>query len=476
MNNNSTNHDNEKHKAVDWKTKSSESRSASYGTHTVSQTQSDKSKSQGREIQIQPQKPKPRTQAPPSYSTSFARNNSHQNNVKIVPLVLIAIIVIIGIAFIISRIANKSDNKNEYKSSNLESSEYKEISSEKTDAYDDSFVNDDSNESVTDLETSTQSIYTIDAIPESNDSIDKIEIQTISDKITSEKERKTYDFTTGEGGRYRFELSEIPNNVYFKMFLYNSDMEELKYTDYQANGGGITYDLNANTQYHIVVEQQNNTGSYMLSIGSQKPTVDISNITSLSDSIQYTHQRNIYSFTSNENGRYRFGLSEIANNVYFKMFLYNSDMEELKYMDYQANDGGITYDLNGNSQYYIVVEQQNNTGSYTLNIGTQKATVDISEYASISDSVQFTHQRNIYSFTSSVANKYRFELKDVSNDAYFKMFIYNADMEELQYADYRGDGGEISFDLKSNTMYYIVIEQQNNIGHYTLSYGISNES
>ena len=400
---------------------------------------------------------------------------------KVPIIVVCALIVFGGVISFLSRKGkddidpsmNQADNNGYNQSTMVDESNYT-MEDESTEPPAAS-IEDDNESSESSIENSNYSILTINAASESQTAIEKLEIQQISDKISSEKERKTYSFTSSEYGRYRFELSEIANNVYFKMFLYNADMEELKYVDYQANDGGITYDLNANTQYYIVIEQQKNTGSYVLSIGSQKSTANISDYTSLTDSIQFTNQRNIYSFMSSEYGRYRFELSEIANNVYFKMFLYNADMEELKYVDYQANDGGITYDLNANTQYYIVIEQQKNTGSYALSIGSQKSTSDISDYTSLTDSIQFTNQRNVYSFTSNEAGNYRFELSDISNDVYFKMFLYNVDMEELKYVDYQANDGGITYELKANTMYFIVIEQQKNNGNYTLNYGVFRE-
>ena len=337
--------------------------------------------------------------------------------------------------------------------------------------------------------TQKSSLLSIDPIPESQTSIDKIKIQQIPDKITSEKERKTYDFTSGESGRYRFELSEVPNNIYFNMHLYNADMEPLKDSNNLHTGGGITYDLKANTLYHIVVEQQENTGSYILNIGSQKPTADISDYTQVSDSIQFTNQRNIYHFTSTESGRYRFELLEIPNNINFNMHLCNSDMEPLDYQDsisngyeFISNDNGITHDLKANTEYFIIVEQQHNTGSYILNIGSPKPTIDISKYAKLSDSIQFTAQKNVYSFSLTKDGCYRFELSEMLDNTNFNMHLCNSDMKQLDYQDSISNGYEfisndngITHDLKANTQYYIVVEQQKNTGKYTLSYGIQKE-
>ena len=218
----------------------------------------------------------------------------------------------------------------------------------------------------------------IDPIPESTTSIDKIDIQQIEDKITAEDERKQYEVTSTEAGTYRFEFSDIPNDISFKMYLYNKDMEELansgNYGGGVGNEGGITYDLEANTQYYVVVEQYSNVGSYKLNIGFQKATTDISNYTQLDDSTQFTDQRNQYIFNSTEAGTYRFEFSDIPNDISFKMYLYNKDMEELansgNYGGGVGNEGGITYDLEANTQYYVVVEQYSGVGAYCMTYGS----------------------------------------------------------------------------------------------------------
>ena len=148
----------------------------------------------------------------------------------------------------------------------------------------------------------------------------------------------------------------------------------------------------------------------------------------------------------------------------------------MEQLDYGSGDNGdgITVDLDASTEYYFVVEQGGNTGSYTLNIGSQKSTTDISTYKSVNDSTQFTNQRNIYEFTSSVAGTYRFELSNVSKDTWFKLYLYNSSMEQLEYGS--GDNGDgITFDLDAGTKYCFAVEQGGNTGNYTINYGIYKE-
>ena len=321
-------------------------------------------------------------------------------------------------------------------------------------------------------ETVTESVLYVEPISENTTSVDKIEMQQVPDKITSEKETKTYEFTSTETGRYRFELSDVPQNTWFKFYLYNASMEQLDYGS-GDNEDGITADLDADTEYYFVVEQCGNTGSYTLNVGSQKPVIDISGYTSINDSTQFTNQRNIYKFTSSVEGTYRFELSDVPQNIWFKFYLYNASMEQLDYGS-GDNEDGITADLDADTEYYFVVEQCGNTGSYTLNVGSQKPVIDISDYTSINDSTQFKNQRNIYKFTSFVEGTYRFELSNISKDTWFNFYLYNSSMEQLEYGSV-DNGDSITADLDADTEYYFVVEQGWNTGDYTMNYGVYNE-
>ena len=412
------------------------------------------------------------------YTSSSNSSNSTSKIPK--PAIFIACVAIFFSGIVVANLFNKNSSKNDGNNtqevvsespiittvnSELDINDNAEDKATENDAIDVS-SNDDTS-STTEL---NPTILSIDSIESNKTTIDKIDIQQISDKISAEKETKTYEFTSSEAGTYRFELSDVPQNIWFYYKLYNSSMEQLK-SGSGDNGDGITYELDSNTKYYFEVEQGGNTGSYTLSIGSQKPILDITEYTSVSDSTQFTNQKNLYEFTSTEAGTYRFELSNVPQNIWFYFKPYNSSMEQLK-SGSGDNGDGITYELDSNTQYYFEVEQGGNVGSYTLNIGSQKPLVDISEYISVNDSTQFTNQKNLYEFTPSKSSTYRFELSNTSNNVWFYYKLYNSSMEQLQSGS--GDDGDgITYDLDANTKYYFEVEQGGNVGSYTLDYGIS---
>ena len=126
--------------------------------------------------------------------------------------------------------------------------------------------------------------------------------------------------------------------------------------------------VQAKETYHIAVKQESNAGSYNLLVGCQKEIVDISKCTSVTDSIQFTEQRNVYSFVADESRDITFTFSDISDHAGMNLYIYNSDYKEVNYKTVMGNNSELTIPVNDGSLYYIVVEQSWNYGSYKLNL------------------------------------------------------------------------------------------------------------
>lgn len=326
--------------------------------------------------------------------------------------------------------------------------------------------------STTQIETTSEPICTflsVEPIVEKSTSIETIEIKEIKDKITEKKEEKYYEYTSEVAGLYRFELFDVPNNIYFDLYLYNEDGEELKRKTSISNGGGISYYLKEKTKYVISVAQRANVGSYNLKIGKAKPIVDVTDYSDVSDKIQFTDQEIFYEYSSKFDGMYRFEFSEVPNNIYFDIYLYNEDGEELKSNTSISNGNGISYYLNKSTKYYIMIKQRVSGGSYKLEIGAAKPVVNTLDYNKISDKIQFTDQRNYYEFNSKSNKECSFILSDVPNNVYFDMYLYNEDMEELDEKTNISNGYGVMYNLKENTKYFVKVQQRIGKGVYTLN-------
>ena len=175
-----------------------------------------------------------------------------------------------------------------------------------------------------------------------------------------------YPFTAPRNGRYRFEMAELRANA--RVYLMALDPLGKQFDSGTAgNGQGLTLDLTGGQTYKIYINQSNGFSPYNLIIGHQKKTVDISRLTGLSDSIQYTAQSNAYSFTAPRNGRYRFEMAELRANARVYLTAWNRLDERIDYVN-AGNGEGLTLDLTGGQTYTIYINHFSGLSPYRLNI------------------------------------------------------------------------------------------------------------
>lgn len=311
----------------------------------------------------------------------------------------------------------------------------------------------------------------VQAIDPINNSIGETEILQINDSIYENNSYNDYPFSPAVSGTYRFEFSNVPDGTDFTLYILNSAGERKEYASYCDNGSGITTSLSSKKNYTIRVAQQCETGSYTLNIGQQKETSDISSYTAVSDSIQYTDQKNNYSFSPQSDGLYRFEFSDVPDGTDYKLYVYNLGWEELERVIDVDNNGGISINLSSKKTYYISVVQYRSTGSYTLNIGHKKSLVTATGYTAISDSIQYTDQENDYAFIPSVSGTHRFEFSNVPNGTDLRLIIYNSGWEEKARIYDADNGDGITISLTKGKTYYIRVKHYRGNGAYTLNIG-----
>lgn len=303
---------------------------------------------------------------------------------------------------------------------------------------------------------------------------------TIRDSIDYKDQRNVYLFTPPITGRYRFEVSDLTNgsNNKVNLLVFNSGGGEEASTSYGVtNGEGITMaSMQAGQLYEIQVRQYSGYDSYSLNIGYQKTPVDISGYNIVADSIQYRDQKNVYYFTPSITGRYRFEISNLTKGSSNKVNLYvwnSRDGQEGSTSYGIMNGAGLTIkEMQAGETYEIQVRQYSGCDKYNLNVGFQKETVDISEYSSVLDSIQYTDQRNVYTFTPSASGKYRFEIQGLTNGSGNKVniLVFNSrDGTEgsTTYGLSNGGGLEVA-NLQAGETYQVQVRYYSGYDSYKL--------
>lgn len=314
-------------------------------------------------------------------------------------------------------------------------------------------------------------LLAVPSIDENSLYIDSANIEEFRGSIDSEDDSTSYSYEIPVSGRYRFQIEDITNNSRISLNIYNDLGECIASDDYCSNGEGLTVkELEAGDNYEIVVSYCDYATPYTLYIGQQKETVDTKGYNVINDSIEFYDQRNVYDFSPNEDGRYRFEITELHANCRVELLVFNHLGEVIAEDDYCSNNEGLTVkDLNASEKYSIQVRYQDGYSDYTLKIGEQKPILSIDDYDVISDSIEFTDQRNVYRFKASNTS-YNFDVSDIQNDYRVEVLLFNHLDEVIAEDDYCSNGEGITVDnLTVGEEYELQVRYQDGCTDYKIT-------
>lgn len=293
-------------------------------------------------------------------------------------------------------------------------------------------------------------------------------LELYSGNISVKDQVDTYTFTAAVNGRYLVWMDEIYSGNSFELYIKDS-LGDTKAVDYSCyNGEGQYMDLTAGT-YTIEVRYDGGFSTYNLHIGHQKDSVDISAVDAINDSMEFLRQINKYTFTPNQSGVYYFGFSEITNNSNLFISVWNRLNERVDYASYCSNGEGLKVRLNAGETYTVYVENTYEVITpYTLSIGKQTATTDISGYTQITDAISFYGQENLYTFTAT-GSTYSFVISDMNGSARVDMYLVNYLGENVTYDTYCGNNTTLSVsNLVAGQTYTVKIIQRSETTAYKL--------
>ena len=298
-----------------------------------------------------------------------------------------------------------------------------------------------------------------------------VTFQNLSGEISEGSTTWSCTVTPVVDGRCRFDLSEVVSGTEFNLVLRNALDEEVARANYCENGEGLTATgLTANETYTFTVEQCREYGTFDLTVGFDKAELDISDITQLSDSVEFTGQRNCYRFVPQETGRYHFEISELHADTELKVVLQDDLEAEVTSNNYCKNGGAITADLTAGEEYTLYILQSEGTSSFNLNIWSQKAQTDISSLTGLTDSIQFVDQQNCYAFTPSCDGKYRFSVSGMLSETEVNIRVTDHLGQEVSSGNCGNDTG-ISMDLTAGESYTVYVKYRSGLSTYQLSIG-----
>lgn len=293
---------------------------------------------------------------------------------------------------------------------------------------------------------------------------EKAVVETYKGEITKDDQTDKYNFTFSRDGRYRFDFSEIHNNISMEATLHDHTGEMISYSLANNKNGMTVKGLKANEKYVLKIKEYSGFSPYILSVWHQKETINITNATKVTDSVEFTDQRNVYKFTPPRDGKYRFELSEVYNGTYLEIVILNHLDETVKKISSAKNGDGITAELKMNEEYSVQVRQNKNFSSYQLHIGYQSDTIDVKPGTMVNDSISYKEQTNTYFFKNNDSKSHTVSISEMDYSCAVNLIALNHLGEEISAVRSAKNSDKI-FVSEDCT---IKVEQNEDVGSYTL--------
>lgn len=177
-----------------------------------------------------------------------------------------------------------------------------------------------------------------------------------------------YIFVPAVSGVYRLDFQEIISGATFEVKVYDR-LGYVVNSKYIGNEEGITVsEMVAGEEYKIEVKQSSGASKYIMDLGVQKPTLDISNMTNVGGQITYKDQQDIYTFVPTLNTDYELKLSEITEGAYINVRIIDRLGYCVKERTIGAGEAITVQSMIAGEEYKIIVEHNYGYSIYIMSI------------------------------------------------------------------------------------------------------------
>ena len=297
------------------------------------------------------------------------------------------------------------------------------------------------------------------------------QLKTLIVTISSTGDLTTFNFTADNSGTYYFWITELYAGNTVKLYVKDYLGQTVASNAYLDNNEGLPATLVAGQNYTLELATRTCAvpGSYILNIGCQTAVADVSQYTAVADSMSFKDQVNVYTFIPAVDGVYRFWFSNMSASCEVNIYIYNALGEQVAGSSYCGNNEYVSIsNMAAGQKYTIKVSYRSGQSAYTLNMGKQMATVDVSKYNTIHDNMFYGGQKNTYTFTVPADGDYRFELANLVNNTSVYLRLYNSLGEQISYIHGSNGNGITMKNLVAGTTYTVYVIYENGSSPYTL--------
>ncbi len=230
-----------------------------------------------------------------------------------------------------------------------------------------------------------------------------------------------------------------------------------------TNGRTFSKELEGGQRYTLMLHHDYGfdkfkAGSFTLNIARPNEIQYISGYDLIHDSFVCQRQQNRYCFTPEVSGLYGLTCTEAYNGVKLQIEVYDQLNNKVRSTDSYTSSIGMNeslqYELKAGHSYMIYANAVSKTaGAYTLIVGYQNETADISGCEVVGDELYFPYQENIYTYTASATGEYAFDTSVMDRHSSCSIRVY----DEYGSTVFGNNSWDSSCKLQGGRSYRIVV-------------------
>ena len=296
------------------------------------------------------------------------------------------------------------------------------------------------------------------------------EVQDTKTKATVKKkgQKNTFTVQPQDSGPHRLTITKVSKGLTLGMTVLGPDGNELYKNDKIAGNTGTTCQLEEGRKYSVEVTAAAGKGSYVFTARHQKPTEEISDYEVVHDLFQFAGQQNQYYFVPEESGIFRIDLETEGNLSAVKLGVFDSAGSRIDGGELESGDG-ITLRLEAGTVYTIRATYSGKAGAYTLWIGKQRPSADMTGKSIAAGEITYKDQRNSCKFKVEEEGRYRITAGNFPYYCSLKFYLYDGLGYKIGGEDYIESGGSVTAELTPGQVYEILLIQNSGKGKYTLT-------
>ena len=253
-----------------------------------------------------------------------------------------------------------------------------------------------------------------------------------------------------------------------QLIVKGPDGEEIVKEKGLVDGSKVYCDLEKDENYSVEVTATEGEGGYVLLLGQNKATADISSYDSVTDSIEYKGQLNGYTYIPEVTGTYRFDVECDPESIPVSLVIYDS--RDSKAGGGEVKDGGgFAVEMTSGAKYRIEASNSGKASEYTFSIGKPETSEDITGRYVICGATAYSGQKKSYTFKAGRSGEYRFTIGNMGSGNRVKMYLYSAMGDKISGSDELGNGQSVTVELTEGQGYQLQLTQSSGTGEYTIT-------